>query len=197
MSEHALTAAFAGTLFVMSYSGVAWVMAGTPISGAALEPPAPLRLASLPSASRPIVTPPPVVQPQTPQPALMPLGDGHPQRDTLRIAALRASTAYTLAPCDEKTKAAMIETVSAYAQAWAEMMGCGPDGCDYRRINATAAVFSTPLDIELRNTIGAAFDKRGISIDDFPPALRINVAMLVRGRGAPATACPQSAQVVR
>jgi hypothetical protein len=71
------------------------------------------------------------------------------------------------------------------------MMGCGPDGCDYRKINATAAAFSTPLDLQLREAVGAAFDKRGVSIDDFPAALRINVAMLVRGRGAPATGCPQ------
>ena len=197
MSDHALTAAFAGTLFVMAYGGVAWVMAGTPMPGVAPEPP-PLRLAALPTVVRPFVPPAPAVQPKPSQPAALPQGDGHPQRDPLRIAALRASTAYTLSPCDEKAKVAMIETVSAYAQAWADMMGCGPGGCDYRRINTTAAVFSTPLDMELRNTIGAAFDKRGISIDDFPSALRINVAMLVRGRGAPATACPQTnAQLMR
>ena len=77
------------------------------------------------------------------------------------------------------------------------MMGCGPDGCDYKKINATAAAFSTPLDIQVRDAIGSAFDKRGVAIDDFPSQLRINVAMLVRGRGAPATACPQTrAQIV-
>ena len=194
MSDHALTVASAATLFVMSYSGVAWMMAGTPLPGATSIPP--LRLTSVPAASRPVVAP--TVQPQTRQPVVLPQGDGHPQRDPMRVAALRASLAYAATPCDDKTKTAMVETVSVYAQAWADMMGCGPEGCDYRRINTTAAVFSTPLDIELRNAIGAAFDKRGISIDDFPSALRINVAMLVRGRGAPATACPQtSAQAVR
>ena len=187
MSDHARLAAFAGTLFVMSYTGVAWVMAGTPILGVPPEQP-PLRLASLPAASRPAASP---------AIAALPPGDGHPQRDPLRIAALQASTAYTLTPCDEKAKAAMVEAVSAYAKAWADMMGCGPDGCDYRKINVTAATFSTPLDIQARDAIGLAFEKRGISLDDFPSSIRINVAMLVRGRAVPATACPQAgAQVI-
>ena len=189
MSEHVRLAAVAGTLFVMSYSGVAWVMAGTPMVGAAPQPPA-VRVAALPASAPAYVMPSP-----TPAP---PRGDGHPQRDKLRLDALAASTAYVATPCDEAAKAVMIEAVSSYAQAWADMMGCGPDGCDYRKINVTAATFSTPLDIQLRDAVGAAFDKRGISIDDFPSALRINVAMLVRGRGAPATACPQQrVQVIR
>ena len=100
--------------------------------------------------------------------------------------------------CDEAAKAIMVQAVSAYAKAWADMMGCGPDGCDYKKINVTAATFSTPLDISARDAIGVAFEKRGISLDDFPPSLRTNVAMLVRGRSAPATACPQTgAQVMR
>jgi hypothetical protein len=71
-------------------------------------------------------------------------------------------------------------------------MGCSPDGCDYKKINATAATFSTPLDIKVRDAIGAAFDQRGIAVDDFPAQLRINVAMLVRGRGAAPSTCPDS-----
>lgn len=192
MSEHVGLAAYAGALFVMSYTGVAWVTAGTPMPSAASEKP-PLRLASLPATTGSVTS----VR-SMPAPAALPLGDGHPQRDPLRLAALKTATAYALTPCDAQAKAAMIEAVSSYAKAWADMMGCGPDGCDYRKINATAAVFSTPLDIQLRDAVGAAFDKRGVSIDDFPSPLRINVAMLVRGRGAPATACPQAGvQVIR
>ncbi len=135
--------------------------------------------------------------PRPVQPAALPRGDGHPQRDKLRAAALEASTAYALTPCDEAAKAIMVRAVSAYAKAWADMMGCGPDGCDYRKINVTAATFSTPLDISAREAIGVAFEKRGVSLDDFPSSLRINVAMLVRGRAFPATACPQTgAQVM-
>jgi hypothetical protein len=195
--ENTRFAAFAATLFTMSYMGVAWVIAGTPVADVKLT--MPLQLASLPSMapvagiSKPLTpaTTGTITQPRPVQPAALPAGDGHPQRDSLRVAALKASADYALAPCDDAAKAVMVQAVSGYAQAWADMMGCGPDGCDYRKINVTAATFSTPLDIQLRDAIGAAFDKRGVSIDDFPSPLRINVAMLVRGRGAPATGCPQ------
>jgi hypothetical protein len=199
MSDHVRFVALAAALFVASYTGVVWVMAGTPLPGMLPEQPQ-TRIATLPTYPPGDITSslPPVLPPQPVQPAALPLGDGHPQRDKLRLAALEASTAYALALCDERAKAIMIRAVSAYAKAWADMMGCGPDGCDYRRINATAATFSTPLDISARDAIGVAFEKRGISLDDFPSSLRINVAMLVRGRNAPATACPQAgAQVVR
>ena len=165
----------------MSYTGVAWVMAGTPVV-TILPGQQPLRVAAMP------VSPPSDAAANRPR---ILAGDGNPQRDKLRIAALQASTAYALTPCDQAAKAVMIQAVTSYAKAWADMMGCGPDGCDYRKINATAAAFSTPLDIQVRDAVGAAFDKHGVSIDDFPSPLRINVAMLVRGRGTPATACPQ------
>jgi hypothetical protein len=202
MSDHVRFFALAAALFVTSYTGVAWVMAGTPLPGMPPQEPQ-ARLAALPAhapgdvtSSLPLSSAP-VIPPAPAQPAALPLGDGHPQRDKLRLAALEASTAYALALCDEAAKAIMIRAVSAYAKAWADMMGCGPDGCDYRKINVTAATFSTPLDISARDAIGAAFEKRGISLDDFPSSLRINVAMLVRGRSAPATACPQpGAQVI-
>jgi len=177
MSQNVRFVALCAALFVTSYSGVTWVMAGAPMPVVPFVPPA-----DGPAA----------------QQAALPAGDGHPQRDRLRLAALQASTAYARTPCDRAAKTAMVEAVSSYAKAWADMMDCGPNGCDYKKINATAAVFSTPLDIKLRDAVGAAFDLRGISIDDFPPPLRINVAMLVRGRGAPATACTETrVQIIR
>jgi hypothetical protein len=183
----ALTAA----LFVSSYTGVTWVMAGAPLVSVPFAQQE-TRVAALPvspPAQRPVQQA--ALQRAIPQPALPP-GDGDPQRDRLRFAALQASTDYAQTPCNDAAKAAMLDAVSAYAQAWAEMMDCGPNGCDYKKINLTAAVFSTPLDIQVRDAVGVAFDKRGISIDDFPSALRINVAMLVRGRGAPATGCAET-----
>jgi hypothetical protein len=204
MSETIRLTALAGSLFAMSYFGVAWVMAGTPAPDMSRHIERPMQiLASLPAAALnyvtpnplpPAIAPPsvPVVQPRPVPQAVLPPGDGNPQRDQLRRDALQASSAYALTPCDEAAKAVMVQAVSAYAQAWADMMGCGPDGCDYKKINATAATFSTPLDIRVRETVGASLDKRGVSIDDFPSTLRINVAMLVRGRGATATACPQT-----
>jgi hypothetical protein len=192
MSQHVRFAALAGTLFVLSYTGVAWVMAGTPMPALSFGNAQPnTHLAALPAArlatSEKLAQAPVVIG-----------GDGNSSRDKLRLMALQASTAYARTPCDEAAKAAMIEAVSSYAKAWHEMMGCGPNGCDYRKLNATAATFSTPLDIQVRDAVGMAFDQRGISIDDFPSPLRINVAMLVRGRGAPTAACPETrAQIVR
>jgi hypothetical protein len=167
-------------------------MAGTPLpSTIAVSPERPTQVAALPVL--PVALPQLPLPPVQATPVALPRGDGDPHRDQLRVLALQASTAYVRSPCDAVAKVAMVEAVSDYAKAWADMMNCGPDGCDYKKINVTAATFSTPLDIELRDTIGAAFDKRGIAIDDFPTSLRINVAMLVRGRGAPATACPDAA----
>jgi len=176
----------------MSYSGVAWVIAGTPLPSIAMSQDRPTQVASLRVALPQL--PPPAVQAT---PIALPHGDGDPHRDRLRFVALQASSAYVRSSCDTVAKVAMVEAVSDYARAWADMMDCGPDGCDYKKINVTAATFSTPLDIELRDTIGAAFDKRGIAIDDFPSSLRINVAMLVRGRGARGAACPEAGGSIR
>jgi hypothetical protein len=192
MSPHVRLAALAGTLFVLSYISITWVMAGAPMPHLSLRLTQPeTHLAAIPAAPLPTSRKPA-------QELVMEGGDGNPQRDKLRIAVLQASTGYARMPCDETAKAVMINAVSSYAKAWHDMMGCGPNGCDYKKINATAAAFSSPLDVQVRDAVGAAFDKRGISIDDFPSPLRINVAMLVRGRGAPATTCPETrAQAVR
>jgi hypothetical protein len=194
--------ALAAALFVMSFGSVAWVMAGAPkpalsfnFSGPETRVPAIPISAPSPTTQKPLQFAQPVKS--VPESGLV-RGDGDPERDRLRLAALQASNAYALTPCDQAAKANMIEAVSSYAKAWHEMMGCGPNGCDYRKLNATAAAFSTPLDWQVRDAIGVAFDKRGISVEDFPSSLRINVAMLVRGRGAPATACPEArAQAMR
>jgi hypothetical protein len=176
--------ALAAALFVMSYASVAWTIAGQPLVGeTASSKQAEVRYAALPTN--------PATANRKAQLAAIG-GDGNPARDRLRLAAYHASTTYALTPCNEAARAWMIDAVSSYAQAWADMMDCGPNGCDYKKINATAAAFSTPLDIQVRDAIGAAFDQRGVSIEDFPARLQINVAMLVRGRGAPATACTET-----
>jgi hypothetical protein len=199
MGEDARYTALAAALFVVSFSGVAWIMAGAPVpsmSESFFQPAAgsakpETRVAAIPApASQPAAAPvrkPPAIQ-----------GEGHPLRDKLRFAALAASDAYAMAPCDQNVKAGMIDAVSAYAKAWRDMMGCGPGGCDYSRLNAAAQAFSTPLDARLREAVASAFDKRGITVDDFPSALRINIAMMARGRGDSTLACRETrAQVVR
>jgi hypothetical protein len=180
MSENIRFAALTAALFTMSFMCVSWVMAGTPI----------VRLA--PQQAQ--IDDELVTGTTRRASASVPQGDGHPERDALRRTALQASTAYALAPCDEVAKAVMIGAVSSYARAY--MRDCGP-GCEHRRSNVTPATFSTPLDVQLREAVGAAFDQRGISIDDFPSPLRSNVAMLVRGRGAPVPVCTQQVRLMR
>lgn len=178
MVQHIRLAALAAAFFVIAYAGVAWVLAGAPRPGLKLDHSTP--------AATPVNFP---ARASEPKPSRAETKSPH---DTLRLAALQASKAYAAAPCDRTAKADMIEAVSAYAKAWRDVMGCGPDGCDSNRLNAAGTAFSTPLDTRVREAVEAAFDKRGISIDDFPSALRINVAMLVRGRGDSAAACPET-----
>jgi len=199
MVQHLRLAALAGLLFMLAYGGVAWTLAGAsfpafylalPSFSLASPKPAP-RVAALPAAPSRIVIAP--SREPTPVP-----DDGYVLRDKLRSAALRASYAYALSPCERMAKENLVAAITAYAKAWHNSMGCGPNGCDYNRLNAAAAAFSTPLDMRVREAVGAAFDKRGVSIDDFPAPLRINVAMLARGRGDPVSACAEtSVQVVR
>jgi hypothetical protein len=178
MVQHLRLAALAAAFFVITYAGVAWVIAGAPRPGLKLGP-------STPAAT-------PVNFAARPAEAMPNRAETYSPNDALRLAALQASNAYAVAPCDRAAKAHMIEAVSAYARAWRDVMGCSPEGCDSNRLNAAGTAFSTPLDTRVREAVGAAFDKRGISIDDFPPALRINVAMLVRGRGDAASACTET-----
>ncbi len=223
MAQHLRFAALAAALFVLAYGGVAWFVAGRPLpafyaslSKSQAEQPTPVAF-----------TPSRIPQPdqsngyaartdtsaRTPQPdqnnryvsrdntlsrIRSDQSRGYSPRDKLRLAALQASEEYVLAPCERTAKANLIAAVGAYAKAWQDVMGCSPGGCDLEKLNAAAAAFSTPLDTRVREAVDAAFDKRGISIDDFPPPLRINVAMLVRGRGDSGAACVEThAQVAR
>ena len=184
--QHIRLAALAAAFFVIAYAVVAWALAGAPRPGLKLD-------RSTPAATPVVFTAPhtEVIIP-TAREAKPSRAETYSPHDTLRLAALQASTAYAASPCDKAAKADMIEAVSAYAKAWRDVMGCGPDGCDSNRLNAAGTAFSTPLDARVREAVGAAFDKRGISIDDFPSPLRINVAMLVRGRGDAASACRET-----
>ncbi|MEX0842579.1 MAG: hypothetical protein WD039_09880 [Xanthobacteraceae bacterium] len=192
MAEHLRFAALAAALFVLAYGGVAWALAGAPLpalSTAWLKPEPDVRPAALSVPREPIaVSRERIRGPLVPDNGAR-QNDGFPFRDKLRLEAYQAGKDYALAPCDKTAKARLIEAVSAYVQAWHDMMGCGPGGCDQDKLNAAAEAFSTPLDMKVREAIGAAFDKRGITVDDFPPPLRINVAMLARGPGDPSSIC--------
>jgi hypothetical protein len=118
-------------------------------------------------------------------------GDGDPKREALRLAVMQAANAFALSPCDETMKKNLVEALSAYAKAWTEMAGCrsGICGGDTSRINTAAAKFSTPSDIRLREAVRAAFEKGGVSRDDFPGSIRLWVTMLAGDPGDPVSAC--------
>jgi hypothetical protein len=118
-------------------------------------------------------------------------GDGDPKREALRLAALQAANAFTLSPCDATMKKNLVEALSAYAKAWTEMAGCrfGVCGGDDRKIDTAAATFSTPSDMRVRTAVRAAFEKGGVSRDDFPGSVRLWVTMLAGDPGDPVSAC--------
>jgi len=118
-------------------------------------------------------------------------GDGDPKREALRLAVLQAANAFALSPCDATMKKNLIEALSAYTNAWTEMAGCrfGVCGGDNRKIDTAAANFSTPSDMRVRAAVRAAFEKGGISREDFPGSVRLWVMMLAGDPGDPVSAC--------
>src|SRR5581483_4882531 len=113
MTDHLRFAALAGALFVLSYSGVTWAIAGAPV-------PALSRVVShgAPDTRVAVLAPQPPQAPQAAVAAKLPPDSAIPYRDRLRLAAYQASTEYAQAPCGTTAKAKLIEAVSAYAQAW-------------------------------------------------------------------------------
>ncbi len=103
--------------------------------------------------------------------------DGNAARDKVRRELLQASTAYSMSPCDDTIRKNLIEALTNYTQAWHDIAYCRPGvgGCPTRddlRMDAGAAAFTTPADVNVRKAARSAMDQGGISLDDFPRALR-------------------------
>jgi hypothetical protein len=118
-------------------------------------------------------------------------GDGDPTREALRLALLQAANAFAVSPCDTTMKSELMEALAAYTRAWTDMAGCksGICGGGDRKIDTAATNFSTPSDMRVRNAVRMAFDKGGISRDDFPGSIRLWVTMLAGDPGDPISAC--------
>jgi hypothetical protein len=174
--------------FVLAYFGAVWIKVGAPIPTLTASSPKPdSRVQAVPESTEQGMR-------KEGDGAKTLQSDGDIVRDKLRLAAMTAGNAYSLSPCDRAAKANFVAALAAYAKAWRDKMGCGFGGCDQKKLEAAGVAFSTPLDLRVHEVIRTAFDKGGISIDDFPPPLRENVAMLARGRGDPATACAARAE---
>jgi hypothetical protein len=50
-------------------------------------------------------------------------------------------------------------------------------------------MYSSPLDQRVRAALNEAFEKGGISKDDFPPKLQMEVMTLANSQGNPVSAC--------
>lgn len=104
-------------------------------------------------------------------------GDKNPVLDAIRLDALQAANAYALSPCDTTMKQNLVAAVTAYTRAWQQKLNCSrPMGmlmfCPEKNLKETAATFSTPFDVRVKEALNAAFEQKGIVRTDFPSAVR-------------------------
>ena len=117
------------------------------------------------------------------------------KRNPLRMDTLQAATGYALSPCDAGMKANLIKATTAYAAGYRWRDKCNPmfGNCD-AVLERANVMYSSPLDKRVRAALREAFDKGGISKNDFPPNLQIEVMALAGGvpMPAPFSACERS-----
>jgi hypothetical protein len=117
--------------------------------------------------------------------------DGDKARDRFRLELWQAAIGYNLSPCDETMKKMLVEALTKYIDAWAEVAGCRNGACSGagRSVDAAAA-FGTPADLRVRQTLREALGKGGIAREDFPRSIRHEVAAFAAmPSGEPAPAC--------
>lgn len=110
----------------------------------------------------------------------------HPQR----MDTLQAATGYAMSPCDKTMKANLVESLRAYATGFNDMRKCNPmlRNCDPVWEKA-AATYSTPQDVRVQEALHEAFEKGGITKEDFPPAIGMAVMTLAKSQGNSISAC--------
>lgn len=112
------------------------------------------------------------------------------KRNPLRMEALQAATGYALSPCDASMKANLVAATTAYAAGYAWRDKCNPMFGNCEAVLERANVmYSSPLDQRVRAALNEAFEKGGISKDDFPPKLQMEVMTLASSQGNPVSAC--------
>ena len=172
-------------IFALTFAGISWASKGFPIVAMRAEPMKP---------EAPIATIEQSVKKNVRkgwENSNAAQGDGDPKREALRLALLQAANAFAISPCDATMKKNLIEALSDYTKAWADMAGCKFGICagDDRKINTAATSFSTPYDMRVRDAVRMAFDKGGIGREDFPGSMRLWVTMLAGDPGDPVSAC--------
>ncbi|MGY4472867.1 hypothetical protein [Bradyrhizobium sp. USDA 3364] len=104
-------------------------------------------------------------------------GDGNAERNKLRRELLQASNAYKLSPCSDMAKKNLVEALSNYTNAWHALAWCtsGVNGCPRtldESLDAAAATFQTPADLNLHQAVRDAVEIGGIYRSDFPESIR-------------------------
>ncbi|HEY8332420.1 MAG TPA: hypothetical protein VIQ05_01395 [Tardiphaga sp.] len=116
------------------------------------------------------------------------------KRNPLRMDALQAATGYALSPCDAGMKANLVAATRAYAAGYGEFAKCNPmfSNCD-PVLEKANVMYGSPLDLRVRDALHAAFEKGGISKQDFPPNMQMSVMVLANSQGDPVSACARPA----
>jgi hypothetical protein len=117
------------------------------------------------------------------------------KRNPLRMEALQAATGYALSPCDASMKANLVAATTAYAAGYAWRDKCNPmfGNCD-AVLERANVMYSSPLDKRVRAALNEAFEKGGVSKDDFPPKLQMEVMTLANSQGNPVSACARTTE---
>jgi hypothetical protein len=162
--------------FTTAFVGISWAVRGFPVSSAKPQFVAPLRATV---DSRFEYGDPVELQHKEQERLRAVQSDEDPKLDAIRMDALQAANAYEMSPCDATMKSNLIGALTVYTRAWQNKLDCArpfgmPIGCD-KKLEDTAAAFSTPLDLRLRNALQAAFDQKGIVKADFPDDVRFDV----------------------
>jgi hypothetical protein len=170
--------------FAVGYIGIAWIKLGGPLPVPSVKV-RPMQA----SASAPTFAETAERIQREPAPNQTLQSDNDPGRDALRLDTMQAANAFKQSPCDRTMRDNLIKALMAYAKAWAEKSGCGTFGCGgSARVELAARMFSTPLDLRVREAVHEAFAEGGITVDDFPRNLHLTVAMIAQDRGNP-SAC--------
>jgi len=99
-------------------------------------------------------------------------GDDDPKRNARRLQLLQAANAYALSPCDATIMKNLVEALTAYTLAWAEVAGCRDGAMNCTRLDEAQRAFGTPMDVRVRAAVDVAVTKGDIVRADFSPAVR-------------------------
>jgi hypothetical protein len=156
-------------VFAMAFVGISWAGKGFPVMAMRVEPLKPdARLPTFEESVRKGLR-------KDWENSKTAQSDGNRERDDLRLDLLQASNAYSLSPCDATMKKNLVEALTRYVNAWAEMSGCKSIFCgggDDRKREAAAAAFKTPADVRVHEAVRDAINKGGIGKNDFPKSIR-------------------------